>query len=131
MRWLLMLFLIGIAVPAWSGTVTLNQATGIMRSWESNTPSIPWDPATEVQIQWPTMPDVRAERWDGAQGMRPATTAELAAYDAAKTQAQTTQQFDGQKMLKAVAIYYCQQLVPTKTLAQCRQDILTIYQGLP
>ena len=39
------------------------------------------DPATQVAVQLPDYPDRRTERWDGA-AIRPATQAEIDAYDA-------------------------------------------------
>lgn len=50
-------------------------------------------------------------------------------WDAATSQAEVERsQFDGQKLVKAVAIYFAQQLsIP---LATARQAILTIYRGL-
>ena len=44
----------------------------------------PHDDATEVVIDLPDYPDARTERWDGATGVRAATTQEMADYDDAK-----------------------------------------------
>ena len=68
---------------------TTNQMAGHAR-WDPPT----HDPDTQVVITLDDLPDREADRWDGANGIRPATSAEAAdrqSADAAqKAQAQTT-----------------------------------------
>lgn len=99
------------------------------RGWPSNPP---FDPATEAQQEYPDnqRPDMRLERFDASSEpkKRPATAQEIAAFDAARAADIEAVQFDGQKMLKAVAIFFAQQLnIP---LATAKTAILTIYRGL-
>lgn len=73
-------------------------------------------------------PDQRKERFDSKDGIRPATTQEVSAYDMARAADAEQGQFDGQKMLKAVAIYFAQKMgIPLQT---AKADVLTIYRGL-
>jgi hypothetical protein len=90
----------------------------------------PYDPATEDVVRLPRNPDKRTERYDASapEGIRPATAEEISAYDAAQTDERVKGQFDGDKLVRAVAIWTAQRLgVP---LAQARQEILTILQTL-
>lgn len=59
------------------------RATGLY-SGGTRYDDVPHDPATQVQVELQNFPDRRAERWDGATGVRPATAQELADYDAAQ-----------------------------------------------
>jgi hypothetical protein len=75
-------------------------------------------------------PDLRTERFDGAAETkkRAATVQEVADFDAARAGEIEAAQFDGQKMVKAVAIYFAQQAgIPLQT---AKAGILTIYRGL-
>lgn len=74
-------------------------------------------------------PDPRLDRYDGAGGIRRATSQELIAYDAARAGEVEQMQFDGQKMLKAVAIWTAGKLGVSPATA--KSEILTIYRGLP
>lgn len=100
-----------------------------LRGWPNEPP---YNPATEALQTYPEYlrPDMRTERFDGTSQTkkRLATSQELAAYDAARAADAEQNQFDGQKMLKAVAIFFAQQLnIP---LATAKAGILTIYRGL-
>jgi hypothetical protein len=100
-----------------------------LRVWP-NVP--PFDPATEGMQAYPETlrPDLRTERFDGTAGTkkRAATAQELADYDAARAGEIEAAQFDGQKMLKAVAMYFAQQAgIPLNT---AKAGIVAIYRGL-
>ena len=70
----------------------------------------------------------RRERYDGAGGIRAATLQEISDYDAARQADSEQGAFDGQKMVKAVAIYFAQQTgVPLQT---AKAGILAVYRGL-
>lgn len=87
-----------------------------------------YNPAIQGMAVLPRNPDRRLERASGAGAIRPATVQEIAAYDAARAGDREAQQFDGQQMLKALAIWTAQKMnVP---LQQAKQEILTIYRGL-
>lgn len=87
-----------------------------------------FDPATQGLVILPRHPVVRIERFDVLNGIRPATDVEILAYDVLRASDAERERFDGQKMLKAVAIYFAQQLnVP---LSVAKNGILTIYRGL-
>jgi hypothetical protein len=84
--------------------------------------------AGQERVSLSRNPNTRTERYDGAGGIRSATTQEKAEYDAARTGEAELGQFDGQKMLKAVAIYFATQLnIP---LATAKAGVLTIYRTL-
>lgn len=73
-------------------------------------------------------PRPRTERYDEAGGIRQATALEISAYDAALLTAQTTDRFESEQLVKAMAIWTAGKLnVP---LATARQEILTILRGL-
>lgn len=87
------------------------------------------DPATHVALTLPAWPIERADRLNAnADGIRAATAQEIADYDAAKANAAADRDFDGQKMVKAVAIWTAQKLsIP---LATARAEIAAIYKAL-
>jgi hypothetical protein len=62
------------------------------------------DPANQALIELPDYPDRRTERWDGADGIRPATAQEIADYDEAEAQSAAVADIDGLKALKALAV---------------------------
>lgn len=73
-------------------------------------------------------PRPRIERYDGAGGIRPATAQEIADYDAAQVDGQALGRFNGEKLVKAVAIWTAGKLnVP---LATARAEILAILKTL-
>jgi hypothetical protein len=89
-----------------------------------------YDPTTEAVVSLPRYPDLRTERYDVSApgGIRPATAEEISAYDAARSDERAKAQFDGDKFMRAIAIWTAQRLgVP---LAQARQEILTILKTL-
>ncbi len=65
---------------------------------------------------------------DGIAYVRKVTVGELTADTAAKRTDAERQSFDEQKMLKALAIWVGQQV--SKTPAQVRSEVLTIYRAL-
>lgn len=73
-------------------------------------------------------PKPRAERYDGAGGIRAATVDEIAAYEVAQKQAQVSSAFDGNKDLLALSMWVAQRM--TVSLATARQEILTIRRSL-
>lgn len=87
-----------------------------------------WNSAVQGMVKLPRNPDARLERFDAQNGVRLAMVQEIAAYDAARKADNEQQQFDGQKMLKAVALYFAQQLGIQPSVAKAA--ILTIYRGL-
>jgi hypothetical protein len=73
-------------------------------------------------------PNPRLERYNGTGGIRSATSQEMSDYDAAQMTEQTLGRFDGEKLVKALAIWTAGKLnVP---LATAKQEILTIYRTL-
>lgn len=87
-----------------------------------------YDPGISGAIDLPHHPDVRTERYDSAGGIRPATVQEMADFDAAQTNARANGHLDGDKLVKALAIWTAQRLnVP---LATARQEILMIVKTL-
>lgn len=73
-------------------------------------------------------PKPRIERYDGAGGIRPATEQEITDYDAAQVTEQALSRFDGEKLVKALAIWTAGKLnVP---LATAKAEVLTIYRTL-
>lgn len=87
-----------------------------------------YNPAIQGLAVLPRHPDRRLERSNGAGAIRSATVQEIAVYDAARAGEREVQQFDGQQMLKALAIWTAQKLnIPPQ---QAKQEILTIYRGL-
>lgn len=88
----------------------------------------PYDPATEGRVRLRRPPDVRTERYDPAAGIRPATAAEIAAYDAEHM----ASELDGApalaRLLKAHVIWTATKLgIP---LATARAEILAIAKTL-
>ncbi len=55
---------------------------------------LPHDSATHIQLTLPDYPDRRTDRWDGASGTRPATPAELDAFDDADRDARASVNLD-------------------------------------
>ena len=91
---------------------------------------VSFSPATEASIQLdrPNWPDHRSELWDGVTGIRTATAQELVDYDTALRDLDKQREFDGAKMLKAVAIWAAKKLnIP---LAQARSEIMAEYDNL-
>lgn len=87
-----------------------------------------YDSGTQGLVTLSRHPKPRLERYDGAGGVRPATVQEISDYDAARQVEQEQNRFDGEKMLKALAIWTAGKLnVP---LATAKAEILTIYRGL-
>lgn len=87
-----------------------------------------YDPNTEGVVDLVRLPSQRLERYDGVGGVRAATVQEVSGYDAAKQAEQEQGRFDGDKLVKALAIWTAGKLnVPP---SQARQEILTIYRGL-
>ena len=79
-----------------------------------NFPAPIFDPVAQVLIQLSDYPDVRLQRWDGAIGVRAATSAETTAYDAAVLDAQAqTRVVD--KLIQAILIYLVQRLNELRT----------------
>lgn len=72
--------------------------------------------------------DKRTQRWDGADGVRLATTQELIDYDALREEKKENRELDGQKMLKAVVIWAARELNIPKP--EARDEILAIYRNL-
>ncbi len=89
---------------------------------------LPHDLATHISIDLPNYPDRRGDRWDGATGIRPATAQELAAYDAAKAEGASNRDIDGQKIVKALAIWTAQKLGVAP--ATMRAEVIAIYKSL-
>lgn len=92
----------------------------------------PYDPSYDAVTQGLVVlarnPTPRTERFDGAGGIRPATAQELSDYDAEQGDSRALGQFNGEKLVKAVAIWTAGRLnVP---MATARQEILTILKGL-
>lgn len=84
--------------------------------------------AGEAVVDLPRHPKPRTERYDGAGGIRPATEQEISDYDTAQQTAQAVSRFDGDKMVKALAIWTAGKLnIP---LATARAEILTVYRTL-
>ncbi|MDJ0948869.1 MAG: hypothetical protein QNJ94_08105 [Alphaproteobacteria bacterium] len=89
---------------------------------------LPHDPATHLQLELPAYPDRRTERWDGADGVRPATAQELADFDAAELDDQARQELDETKALRAMVMWTADKLgIPR---AQARDEIKAIYKSL-
>lgn len=86
------------------------------------------DTATHVQLTLASYPDRRVHRWDGAAGVRAATSQELADYDAAEADEAAAAGIDGMKALKALVIW----LAPLvgKTPAEARDEIIAIHKSL-
>lgn len=97
------------------------------------------NPVTQVLLVLAAYPDKRTQRWDGATDVRPATPAEVAAFDASEADAEARGAFDNTKAIKAVALYYRTQinevraalLLPPLTVADVRQGIIDAYKALP
>lgn len=88
---------------------------------------LPHDPVTHVQLDLPSFPDRRTDRWDGATGVRAATQAELDAFDDATLDMQAKRDLDDKK-LKAVAAWTADKLgIPR---SQARDEIIAIYKAL-
>ncbi len=89
---------------------------------------IPHDSATHIQLTLADYPDRRAERWDGAAGVRPVTQAELDAFDAALLDQQAQSDIDDKK-IKAVVAWVADRFgIPR---SQARDEIIEIYKALP
>ena len=88
----------------------------------------PFDPAIQGLAKLLRNPIPTLERYDGVGGIRKATTQELANYDAAQAVSIEQGQFDGQKMLKAVAVWTAGKLGVTPATAKA--EILGIYRSL-
>lgn len=101
-------------------------ATGVLI--EAGPYDIPFDATSRGMILTQAIPDFRAERVENGQ-LRAATAQEITAFDTAQTTQAAQNRFDGEKLVKALAIWTAQKLnVP---LATAKQEILTIYKGLP
>ena len=61
------------------------------------------DTGTHINITVAGKPDARADRWDGATGIRAATAQEMADYDAAAADTEATREIDDMKAVKALA----------------------------
>jgi hypothetical protein len=73
-------------------------------------------------------PNPRLERYNGTGGIRKATLEEISDYDTVQVTAQTLSRFDGEKLVKALAIWTAGKLnVP---IATAKQEILQILRGL-
>jgi len=109
-------------------SIICRRSNGLYITSNSEGVALAHDPATHVQIMLDRAMDRRAERWDGASGVRLATAQELADYDAAIRDGQKAQEFDNMKMLKAVAIWTAKKLgVP---LSVARAEIMAEYDNL-
>lgn len=87
-----------------------------------------YQPGAQGLVRLARNPKPRTERYDGAGGIRPATAQEIADYDVAQVDVTALGQFNGEKLVKAFAIWTAGKLnVP---LATARQEILTILKGL-
>lgn len=87
-----------------------------------------YDPATQSVLSVSRHPDPRLERADAQQGIRPATVQEVADYDAMQATQTAQNRFDGEKLVKALAIWAAQKL--NVSLATAKSELLTIYKGL-
>lgn len=56
------------------------RATGLFSSGTTHD-DLPHDPVTHIQLNLPSYPDRRTERWDGGSGVRLATALELDNFD--------------------------------------------------
>lgn len=88
--------------------------------WDAYT----FDPATHIQIESPTMPDVTAQRWDGATGLRADTPQETTA----RLDAKDAKAFDDDLMLMSLARWTAQKL--SIAPATAKAEILAIYRNL-
>lgn len=88
-----------------------------------------FNPSTQGMVRLERNPNATTERYDGAGGMRPATTQEMSASDASQLIQQSVGRFDSEKLVKAVALWVAGKLlIPPAT---AKSEILTIYRGLP
>jgi hypothetical protein len=98
---------------------------------------IPHDEATHIQITLATYPDLRTDRWDGATGVRPATGAELAAFDDAQKTAQAD--LTPNKLLLAAVTYLTARInelrtqpttaFPALTASDVKNGIITAFKA--
>lgn len=113
------------------GKALFNKATGRREGWVRRG-DIPHDQATHVIVDQDEMPDKETMRWNGIEGpgagVRLATQAELDQDIADKAQAEETHQFDGHKMLKALAVWIAKkQGIPLNT---AKDEILAEFRKL-
>jgi hypothetical protein len=84
--------------------------------------------AGQAAVKLPRNPKPRTERYDGAGGIRAATAQEITNYDTAQANEQSLSRFDGEKLVKALAIWTAGKVgVPINT---AKQEIFTIYKTL-
>lgn len=108
--------------------VVCRKSDGVIRSaarWDR----LAFDETAEVLLELPDMPDRETKRWDGATGLRDANELELASAATAKQQAQEQVEFDGDRMLMALARWTAQKV--GVSAATARSEILAIYRNLP
>lgn len=100
--------------------------TGRLRGWyrwpSGGLPQV--EPNTEVMVTVPGPMDERTQRWDGTDGVRPATQQEMDELEAEERAAE----FDGQKLLKALAIWTAGKMDISASAAKA--EILSIYKDL-
>jgi hypothetical protein len=83
---------------------------------------------TQGLVELSRNPEPRRHRYDGVNGIRPATDQEITDYDAAQLVRQSLGRFDDEKLVKALAIWTAGKLnVPPAT---AKQEILAILRGL-
>jgi hypothetical protein len=88
----------------------------------------PYKPSTQGIAMLVRHPKPRTERYDGAGDIRPATAQEIDAYDAAQLAERSVNQFDNEKLVRAVVMWVAGRLnVP---IQQARQEILMILRVL-
>lgn len=88
----------------------------------------PFDNTTEGLVKLLRHPTPFLERYDGVGDIRPATGQEMSNYDAVMVLQRTGEDFDDQKLVKALGLWTAQKLgVP---LATAKAEILVIYRGL-
>lgn len=85
-----------------------DRETGICRSSGRNA-DLPHDPATQAAIDLPDDPNRRLERWDGADGVRPARQDEIDAYDDEQDDREVKREIDDSLAIKAVVMWAAKQ----------------------
>ena len=84
------------------GKAIFAKATSLYADTYVREGDLSFDPASHVEIQVNDIPDKRSDRWDGAIGIRTATTAELVAYVDAEKTAEAVKLSEPKKAIMAV-----------------------------